>query len=222
MVKIRLKRMGTTKRPFYRLVVADSRSPRDGRFIEAIGYYDPLPQPAAVKIDAERVREWLRRGARPSDSARDLLVAQGILAGNPKRVRGSVGLGAAAPPDETAAVQKPVKAPARAKAVAAAREALAVEPEAVAAKPKAAAAESEAVADETAADQKPVKAAARSKSVAAAPEAVAAEPEAVAAEPEAVAAEPEVVAAEPEAVAADPEAAEDAAEVETEPVSEDE
>jgi len=85
LVKIRLKRMGTTKRPFYRLVVADSRSPRDGRFIEAVGYYDPLPQPATVKIDAERVQEWLRRGARPSDSARDLLVAQGILAGNPRR-----------------------------------------------------------------------------------------------------------------------------------------
>lgn len=85
MVKIRLKRMGTTKRPFYRLVVADSRSPRDGRFIEALGYYDPLPHPAAVDIDADRVREWLRRGARPSDSARDLLVAQGILGGDARR-----------------------------------------------------------------------------------------------------------------------------------------
>ena len=87
MVKIRLKRMGTTKRPFYRLVVANSRSPRDGRFIEALGFYDPLPQPASVRIDAERVREWLRRGARPSDSARDLLVAQGILAAGPRRER---------------------------------------------------------------------------------------------------------------------------------------
>jgi len=85
LVKIRLKRMGTTKRPFYRLVVADSRSPRDGRFIEALGFYDPLPRPASVRIDEERVREWLRRGARPSDSARDLLVAQGILAGDPRR-----------------------------------------------------------------------------------------------------------------------------------------
>ena len=87
MVKIRLKRMGTTKRPFYRLVVADSRSPRDGRFIEALGFYDPLPQPASVRIDAERVHEWLRRGARPSDSARDLLVRQGILAAGPHRER---------------------------------------------------------------------------------------------------------------------------------------
>ena len=107
MVKIRLKRMGTTKRPFYRLVVADSRSPRDGRFIEALGYYDPLPQPASVKIDADRVREWLRKGARPSDSARDLLGAQGILAGNPKRERGSVGLGAAAALEETVAEPEP-------------------------------------------------------------------------------------------------------------------
>jgi small subunit ribosomal protein S16 len=85
LVKIRLKRMGTTKRPFYRLVVADSRSPRDGRFIEALGFYDPLPVPASVQIDAERVREWLRKGARPSDSARDLLVAQGILPANSRR-----------------------------------------------------------------------------------------------------------------------------------------
>jgi small subunit ribosomal protein S16 len=80
LVKIRLKRMGTTKRPVYRLVVADSRSPRDGRFIEAIGFYDPLPDPAVVRIDTERVQLWLKRGARPSDSARQLLVKEGILA----------------------------------------------------------------------------------------------------------------------------------------------
>jgi small subunit ribosomal protein S16 len=79
LVKIRLKRMGTTKRPFYRLVVADSRSPRDGRFIESLGFYDPLPAEHRIEIDADRVREWLRRGARPSDTARDLLVRQGIL-----------------------------------------------------------------------------------------------------------------------------------------------
>ncbi len=80
MVKIRLKRMGAKKRPFYRLVVADSRSPRDGRFIELLGYYDPLPNPAKVQIDAEKVREWIGKGARPSDAARALLVEQGILA----------------------------------------------------------------------------------------------------------------------------------------------
>jgi small subunit ribosomal protein S16 len=83
LVKIRLKRMGTTKRPVYRLVVADSRSPRDGRFIESIGFYDPLPDPAVVRIDAERVQLWLKRGARPSDSARQLLVKEGILAARP-------------------------------------------------------------------------------------------------------------------------------------------
>lgn len=195
MVKIRLKRMGTTKRPFYRLVVADSRSPRDGRFIEAIGYYDPLPQPASVKIDADRVREWLRRGARPSDSARDLLVAQGILAGNPKRERGSVGLGAApalaAAPEETVAVAEPVTAAATRR------------------KPVAARPETAAAVD------------AESEPVAAEPEAVAVEPaasEPVAAEPEAVAVE--LAASEP--VAAEPEAVEAAAEVETESVSEDE
>ena len=79
MVKIRLKRMGAKKRPFYRLVVADSRSPRDGKFIEEIGFYDPLPNPAKVQIDADKVREWMRRGARPSDVARKLLEREGIL-----------------------------------------------------------------------------------------------------------------------------------------------
>ncbi len=84
MVKIRLKRMGAKKRPFYRLVVADSRSPRDGRFIELLGFYDPLPNPAKVQIDADKVREWIRKGARPSDAARALLVEQGILAKVPR------------------------------------------------------------------------------------------------------------------------------------------
>ena len=144
MVKIRLKRMGTTKRPFYRLVVADSRSPRDGRFIEALGYYDPLPQPASIKIDADRVREWLRKGARPSDSARDLLVAQGILAGNPKRERGSVELGAAPALEETVAEAKPVAAVAKSKATVAEPE---PEPVAVAQDSEPVVAESEPVAD---------------------------------------------------------------------------
>ena len=78
--------MGTTKRPVYRLVVADSRSPRDGRFIESIGFYDPLPNPAVVSIDADRVQLWLRRGARPSDSARQLLVKEGLLAARPFKI----------------------------------------------------------------------------------------------------------------------------------------
>ena len=98
MVKIRLKRMGTTKRPVYRIVVADSRSPRDGRFIEAIGFYDPLPNPAVVRIDEEKVRVWMRKGARPSESARFLLVQQGILAPLPRRERPSPSAGDGAGP----------------------------------------------------------------------------------------------------------------------------
>src|ERR1700730_8231566 len=105
LVKIRLKRMGTTKRPVYRLVVADSRSPRDGRFIESIGFYDPLPNPAVVSIDADRVQLWLRRGARPSDSARQLLVKEGILAARPFKItpRPEIPEPAAAPPAAVAA-----------------------------------------------------------------------------------------------------------------------
>lgn len=102
MVKIRLKRMGTTKRPVYRLVVADSRSPRDGRFIESIGFYDPLPNPAVVSIDAERVQLWLRRGARPSDSARQLLVKEGILAARPFKITPRV-----APPEPETPAKEP-------------------------------------------------------------------------------------------------------------------
>jgi small subunit ribosomal protein S16 len=80
LVKIRLKRIGAKKRPFYRLVVADSRSPRDGKFIEALGFYDPLPDPVRCEIDVELVQTWLRKGARPSDSARRILQAQGLIA----------------------------------------------------------------------------------------------------------------------------------------------
>ena len=71
--------MGAKKRPFYRLVVADSRSPRDGRFIEQLGTYDPLTEPATVEIDAERVKEWMSKGAQPSDAARILLRQQGLI-----------------------------------------------------------------------------------------------------------------------------------------------
>lgn len=105
MVKIRLKRMGTTKRPVYRLVVADSRSPRDGRFIEAIGFYDPLPNPAVVRIDEEKVRVWMKRGARPSDSARSLLVQQGILAGTQRRTAPAKAAAVTAPEPATPATE---------------------------------------------------------------------------------------------------------------------
>ncbi|MBC7074470.1 MAG: 30S ribosomal protein S16 [Syntrophomonadaceae bacterium] len=78
--KIRLKRMGAKKRPFYRVVVADSKSPRDGRFIEEIGYYDPTTDPETIKIDEERALAWLAKGAKPSDTAKSLLRKQGVMA----------------------------------------------------------------------------------------------------------------------------------------------
>ena len=74
-----MRRMGAKKHPFYRLVVADARSPRDGRFIEHLGYYDPMKDPVEVKIDAEKVRRWLLQGAQPSEAARSLLKREGIL-----------------------------------------------------------------------------------------------------------------------------------------------
>lgn len=78
-VRIRLKRMGAHKRPFYRVVVADSRSPRDGRFIEEIGTYNPLTQPAQVEIDEEKALKWMLNGAQPSDTVRSLLRKAGVL-----------------------------------------------------------------------------------------------------------------------------------------------
>ncbi len=78
-VKIRLRRMGAKKAPFYRVVVADSRYPRDGRFIEEIGTYNPLTDPATVKIDAEMAKKWLANGAQPTDTVKALLKKQGIM-----------------------------------------------------------------------------------------------------------------------------------------------
>lgn len=78
-VKIRLKRMGAKQNPFYRVVVADSRYPRDGRFIESIGYYNPATKPAEVKIDSEAALKWLNNGAQPSDTVRNLLSEAGVL-----------------------------------------------------------------------------------------------------------------------------------------------
>ena len=72
-VKIRLKRMGMKKHPFYRIVVADGRSPRDGRFIEEIGYYNPMREPAEIKIDAEKAQKWIANGAQPTDTVKVLL-----------------------------------------------------------------------------------------------------------------------------------------------------
>ena len=73
MVKIRLRRMGSKKNPFYRIVVADSRYPRNGRFIEEIGTYDPLKEPAAIKVDAERAQAWIKTGAQPTETVKALL-----------------------------------------------------------------------------------------------------------------------------------------------------
>ena len=77
--KIRLKRMGAKKYPFYRVVVADAKSPRDGRFIEEIGYYDPNTDPATVKIDEEKALKWLSQGAKPTETTRSLLKKMGII-----------------------------------------------------------------------------------------------------------------------------------------------
>jgi len=78
-VKIRLKRMGSKKRPFYRVVVADSRSPRDGRIIEQIGTYNPVTEPAVVNLDETKALEWLTKGATPTDTVRNLFSKEGVL-----------------------------------------------------------------------------------------------------------------------------------------------
>ena len=79
MVKIRLRRMGAKKAPFYRVIVADARSPRDGRFIEEIGYYNPMTNPAEVKIDAEKAATWIKNGAQPTETVKALLKKNEII-----------------------------------------------------------------------------------------------------------------------------------------------
>ena len=78
-VKIRLKRLGAKKAPFYRVIVADERAPRDGKFIDQIGYYNPLPDPAEIKIDAEKATKWIANGAQPTDTVRALLKKADII-----------------------------------------------------------------------------------------------------------------------------------------------
>ena len=80
-VKIRLKRMGMKKHPFYRIVVADVRSPRDGRFIEELGYYDPMKQPAEIKVDSEKAKQWMKDGALPTETVRVLFKKSGAIEG---------------------------------------------------------------------------------------------------------------------------------------------
>ena len=79
MLKIRLRRMGAKKAPFYRIVVADSRYPRDGRFIEEIGVYDPTREPSVIKIDAEKAKKWIANGAQPTDTVRALMKKNDLL-----------------------------------------------------------------------------------------------------------------------------------------------
>ena len=87
-VKLRLKRMGAKKQPFYRVVAADSRSPRDGRFIETVGTYNPLKTPAEINIDKEVAKKWLNNGATPTDTVRSLLSKSGLLAEIAKEKQG--------------------------------------------------------------------------------------------------------------------------------------
>ena len=79
MVKMRLRRMGAKKAPFYRVVVADSRYPRDGRFIEELGYYNPTTEPSEIKIDADKAKDWLAKGAQPTETVKVLLKKTGIV-----------------------------------------------------------------------------------------------------------------------------------------------
>ena len=79
MVKIRLRRMGAKKAPYYRIIVADSRSPRDGRCIEEIGTYDPLTEPATITVDAEKAQQWIKNGAQPTDTVKALLKQANVL-----------------------------------------------------------------------------------------------------------------------------------------------
>ena len=79
MVKIRLKRLGSNKSPFYRVVVADGRYPRNGRFIEEIGYYNPITEPAEIKIDAEKAKKWIANGAQPTETVKSLLKKSNIV-----------------------------------------------------------------------------------------------------------------------------------------------
>lgn len=78
MVKLRLRRMGAKKRPSYRIVAADSRSPRDGAFIESVGFYDPITEPATIKVDLDRARHWLSVGAQPTETVNSLLKKAGV------------------------------------------------------------------------------------------------------------------------------------------------
>ena len=103
-VKIRLRRMGAKKAPFYRIVVADSRYPRDGRFIEEVGYYDPTKEPSVVKVDEEKAKKWISNGAQPTDTCRAILSYKGVL--YKKHLLGGVAKGAFSESDAEAKFNK--------------------------------------------------------------------------------------------------------------------
>jgi len=84
LLRIRLRRVGKTKRPAYRIVVADSRAPRDGAFVETLGLYDPLTDPATVQIDGEKAKKWLQQGAKPSETVAKLMAREGLLPAKPR------------------------------------------------------------------------------------------------------------------------------------------
>ena len=182
MLRIRLRRVGKKKQPMYRIVVADSRSPRDGAFVENLGYYHPLDNPSTIKIDEERTKMWLDRGAQPSERVYKILAIQG-LAEIPAKLKIRFELG-----------ERRAKEAAETKAKAKAEEAAAAPPPAAetpAPAPEAAAAETPAPAPEAAAEEAPAAEAEAAPAEAdAAPEAEASAPtEEPAAEPEAVAEE---------------------------------
>ena len=91
-VKIRLRRMGAKKAPFYRIVVADSRYPRDGRFIEEVGYYDPTKEPSVIKVDEEKAKKWISTGAQPTDTVKSLLKIAGVDMSSPEPVNSALAL----------------------------------------------------------------------------------------------------------------------------------
>jgi small subunit ribosomal protein S16 len=169
--------MGAKKKPFYRLVVADARSPRDGRFIEQLGIYDPLTSPATIRIDGPKVQEWLAKGAQPSDAARSLLQREGIIQGAATRHPKAVNVGAVK--KEPTPVARRVEAPRAAAAAEAPADEVPAEAVAEAAEEtpvEAAAAEApvEAVAEEepveAVAEEAPAKAAAEEEPAGAAAE----------------------------------------------------
>lgn len=111
-IRLRLKRMGAKKRPSYRIVAAESKSPRDGRFIESVGTYDPLTDPSTVRLNVERARHWLSVGAQPSDTVRYLLTREGVLGADGKLLTAEQAAAAAAAPApvETTEVAEAVSA----------------------------------------------------------------------------------------------------------------